>query len=98
MEGSIRIGECGQCNVAFCWDCGLEAHSPASCVVCWIKIEISFLDSFANFQALREWKRLGEREKDALGWLLKNNVDATTLKWIQENTKDCPHCGTRSVA
>lgn len=76
VEGRIRVGECRQCNVAFCWDCGQEAHSPASC------------------EALREWKRLGEKEKDALGWLLKNNVDSSTLKWIQDNTKDCPQCGT----
>jgi len=43
---------------------------------------------------VQKWMKLTQRDMGALGFVVQNQMDRETLKWLHDNTKPCPFCTT----
>lgn len=41
---------------------------------------------------VEKFEEAAKNDEKNLGFMIDNNLDANTLKWMQENTKQCPFC------
>jgi len=47
---------------------------------------------FLTCRLLEKFETEAKNDEKNLGFMIDNNLDANTLKWMQENTKQCPFC------